>query len=185
MLTKLREKIKPVMDAIAAGSAKLIPSPTGWTFIGFLVSILAAYLYSSHFAIPAGVSVLLSGFMDMLDGAVARKLGKVTARGGFLDSNLDRAGEAAIYLGLILSNDIIALYAATAMALSLLVSYARSRAEASGLKAEGVGYGERAERLIILAVASFVGFLNYGIILIIILAGITFVQRLYVYGSKL
>jgi archaetidylinositol phosphate synthase len=62
--------------------------------------------------------------------------------------------------------------------LSLLVSYARARAESLGIQLQGIGIGERAERLLVVAIVGMIGFLNYAVIIVAIIAGITFVQRI-------
>ncbi len=75
--------------------------------------------------------------------------------GGFLDSLLDRYADAIILSGVIIGELCDPFIGLTAMMGSLLVSYARARAEAAGVKMEAVGIAERAERLIIIAAASF------------------------------
>ncbi len=75
---------------------------------------------------------------------------------------------------------------------SLLVSYSRAKAEAAGIKMESVGLAERAERIIILLVASLIAVfwqpttvMNIGIILLAVLSNLTVLQRsLYVYGKS-
>ncbi len=67
-----------------------------------------------------------------------------------------------------------------AITLSLLVSYTRSRAESLGVKLQGVGIGERAERLLVIAIIGIIGFMEYAIIIVIIIAAITFIQRIVV-----
>ncbi|MEM2965486.1 MAG: CDP-alcohol phosphatidyltransferase family protein, partial [Candidatus Nitrosocaldaceae archaeon] len=130
-----------------------------------------------------GIALLVSGFVDMIDGSVARVTKRVSKKGAFLDSTLDRVSEVAIYAGILYSNvanDMLVLVAITS---SLLVSYARARAESLGIELKGIGIGERAERLLILSIASILSIikiemLNYGIALICIIAIITFIQRI-------
>lgn len=111
--------------------------------LAFVLPALGAppYLYSAM--------VALAGLADVVDGAVARATGSSSARGAFLDSFVDRVEDvlvtsATIFLG---ANFWIAL---AAIALSLLISYERARAEALGVRMEGVGLAERAERLLLL-----------------------------------
>ena len=66
-----------------------------------------------------------------------------------------------------------------AVTFSLLVSYARSRAESSGVQLRGVGIGERPERLLVLALVGMAGFLEYALAAVCILAGVTFVHRVF------
>ena len=60
-----------------------------------------------------------------------------------------------------------------------MVSYARSRAESSGVQLRGVGIGERPERLLVLALVGMAGFLEYALVAVCILAGVTFVHRVF------
>jgi archaetidylinositol phosphate synthase len=185
LFTRLREALSPALEALGSGLGRLVPYPNFWTTLGLAFSLLAAFLFAIGRFRLAGVFVLASGFMDIVDGSVARATNKVTPRGGFLDSNIDRVAESVLYLGLVLSPQVGGLAAASALATSLLVSYSRAKAEAAGLKAEGVGIGERAERLVVLAVGSLLGFTYYSVIIVTLISIATFVQRLYVYGSRL
>ncbi len=113
---------------------------------------------------------------------LARTYGQATVFGGFLDSLLDRYADAIVLSGIILGglcNPVIGIIAVVG---SLLVSYARARAEASGVKMEAVGLAERAERLIILLVASFLGIawleiLGWGVIVLAVVTNVTVLQR--------
>ncbi len=72
-----------------------------------------------------------------------------------------------------------------AITLSLLVSYSRARAESFGIKLEGIGIGERAERLLVIAIIGMIGFMDYAIMIVIIIAGITLIQRIVVVSKQL
>jgi archaetidylinositol phosphate synthase len=126
--------------------------------------------------------LLASGFCDTIDGVIARNYQQATPFGGFLDSLLDRYADAIIYSAIIIGGLCDVSWGLAALAGSLLVSYSRARAEAAGIKMESVGFAERAERMLILAVASIAAFLwlpslNYGIILLAVLSNITVLQR--------
>jgi archaetidylinositol phosphate synthase len=185
VLTRFRQSIKPYVDRLGRGCASLIPDPDVWTAFGAIFAVLSALAF--FFAKPffGGVFILASGLMDVIDGAVARTAGKVSLRGAFMDSNLDRLAEVFIYAGIAGSGTVVPILPILALAFSLLVSYARARAEGLGLKAEGVGIGERAERLIVLSVASILGFVGGGVLLVLALAAVTYVQRLSAYSSQL
>ncbi|MEM3684255.1 MAG: CDP-alcohol phosphatidyltransferase family protein [Conexivisphaerales archaeon] len=187
MLTRIRQLIKPALDSLGRALSKISPNPNTWTALGLLISLASAYFFYESAYFPASFLLLASGFMDVADGAVAKSTGRVSKRGGFLDSNFDRVAEVAIYLALILSShdSYFTFVSALALSFSLLVSYSRSRAEAAGINAEGVGYGERAERLLILAAGGIAGYLFYAVILVALLSFITYLQRLYVYSSRL
>jgi len=97
----------------------------------------------------------LSGYIDVIDGAVARKMKISSNFGAFLDSTLDRLSDAILILGLILggvlwpgstnfvSNSIMGF---VALIIILMISYTRSRAELEGVVMKGIGFMERAER---------------------------------------
>lgn len=180
MLDRLRVRLAAYFTALGNGAAKVGLSPSGWTLVGVIFSFMAAAAFwSSGYRGEAlgALLVLASGFFDIVDGAVARSTGKVSRRGAFLDSNLDRVSEVAIYFGILLGGLADPRLVLAALSLSLLVSYARARADALGVKLSGVGVGERSERLLVLAGSALLGLVGYGVALVAVLAGITFLQR--------
>jgi len=125
--------------------------------------------------------LLISGFFDVIDGSVARITRQTSKKGAFLDSTFDKISEIVIFLGIAIGNLANPILCIIALASSLLVSYTRSRAESFGVDLSGVGFGERAERLIILAIMGIIpiqNFLEYGVIIIIIISIVTIVQRI-------
>jgi archaetidylinositol phosphate synthase len=107
---------------------------------------------------------------------------KTTPFGGFLDSLLDRYADSAIYIGIIIGGLGTVLWGLLALIGSLLVSYSRARAEAAGIKMETVGLAERAERIIIIAVASLAQIfmakaIEAAMILLAVLTNLTVLQR--------
>lgn len=159
--------------------------------LGILTAIASAFLYwSSQFyslnLIAASLFLLISGFFDALDGVIARLYGTVTVFGGFLDSMLDRYADALVLAGIILGffiTDPLGLFwGLLALIGSLLVSYSRARAEAAGVKMETIGLAERAERIIILVIASLVTLiwsdaLWWSLVLLAVLTNLTVLQR--------
>ncbi len=157
-----------------------MPSPTAWTVSGLVFSLLAAAFFSrggESYGMIAGLMVLVSGFLDIVDGSVARATDNVSKRGAFLDSNLDRIGEVAIYLGILVGNYASPALVLLAVTLSLLVSYARAKADSLQVSLAGVGIGERSERLLVIVIASLLGLVSWGVIVVVALAAITFVER--------
>lgn len=163
-------------------------SPNFWTSVGFALSIFSALVYAStdigivYAAFYGGIILLISGFFDIVDGSVARATKQISHKGAFLDSTFDRFAEVAIFLGILYGGLADGRIVLLALGLSLLVSYTRARAESLGIELKGVGIGERAERLIVIAVFSiasmnFSDSVQYGMIIVAIIAGITFVQR--------
>ena len=196
MLTKLKEKVQQILTAEANAANKLGLTPNMISGLGIILALLAAIAYTASawqinplYLLVATVLLLLSGFCDALDGVVARIHRKETVFGGFLDSLLDRYADAAVYAGIIIAGLCGVIWGLAATIGSLLVSYSRARAEAAGIKMESIGLAERAERIIILAVASVIAFLwqpetvmNIAIILLAIISNLTVIQRtLHVY----
>jgi len=98
-------------------------------------------------------------FSDMLDGQMARESGQSTSWGAFLDSTLDRIGDAAIFGGLVMyyvgpgESDVWAGFALYCLVMGSVTSYARARAESLGMEAK-VGIAERSDRLVVILVAT-------------------------------
>ena len=95
----------------------------------------------------------------------------------------DKISEVAIFLGLLVGGYAEPYFVLLAITLSLLVSYARSKSDIINIKLQGIGIGERAERLLVIAIIGMVGFMEYAVIIVVIIAGITLVQRM-VYTVK-
>jgi len=173
------------MRPIARGVASTGITPNQITVIGFAFSLLAAWFFYSALPFWGGLLILVTGFFDVLDGAVAKVSGKVTKFGGVLDSTLDRYSDMAIIGSIILGGLCDPLWGILAMIGSFIVSYVRARGEVEGVWMAGVGIMERAERLIVLTVAALIGYTWAGIILLAILANLTALQRLYHIRKKL
>jgi len=191
MLSKLRERAEPWVDSIARGFIGAGFTANSLTLIGVIIGIAAANLFAFRVEILAGFTLLLCGFFDVMDGAVARLTGKVTAFGGVLDSVADRYVEFLIFAGIVSGGlaeagllpgwgwGILALTGA------LLVSYTRARAEAAGTGTLDVGIAERGERFIILALGAMLTFTRYAVVLVALLAHITVAQRLIAARERL
>jgi len=194
MLTKLKEKVQQMLTTEAKTAHKIGLTPNAISVIGIALAFLSALTYAEWQNHPAYLLIatallLLSGFCDALDGILARLYQQTTTFGGFLDSLGDRYADAVVYIGVIVGGLCNVLWGLIALTGSLLVSYSRARAEVAGVKMESIGLAERAERMIILAIASLVAFfwqpetaINAGIILLAILSNLTVLQRsLYAY----
>ena len=164
------------------------------TGLQLVTSLLCAIAYASGRLFAAGLLLILSGTLDVLDGEIARHRNHDGPRGAFLDSVTDRYGEAFVFGGL------LAFYrsswsfwlVASAWAGSFLVSYARARAESLGVSCSE-GWLQRPERYVILGGTSMVGplvshatcnldsepiLLTVGIGTVAVLANATAVQRI-------
>ncbi|MBI2185117.1 MAG: CDP-alcohol phosphatidyltransferase family protein [Thaumarchaeota archaeon] len=181
MLNKIRQAVEPTMEKIGRAAALTKISPTGWTIIGLFLAGLSGATYAK--TLPGGqlfaaLLLLASGFADMVDGSVARLTGKVSSKGAFLDSTIDRLTEIAVYVGIMLGGEVNPVNVVSALALSMMVSYSRARGEALGVKMAGIGVGERAERILVLAALSLANMVDIGVIVVAVLAGITFLHRM-------
>jgi len=194
LLNNFRESLRPALEKIGAKFGATGLSPDFWTGVGLAFAFLSAIAYglnqyiSPYFSatIIGGMLLLVSGFFDMVDGQVARYTKKVTKRGGFLDSIFDKIAEVAIFTGLLVGGFAEPIWVLLAITLSLLVSYARSRAESLGVKLQGIGIGERAERLLVIAIIGMIpGLMLYAIGIVIVIAGITFIQRIIVTSKNI
>jgi CDP-diacylglycerol--glycerol-3-phosphate 3-phosphatidyltransferase len=141
--------------------------------MGLALSLAAALSIVANQLLLALILLLFAGLLDVVDGELARRRAQASAGGAFLDSNLDRLSEAAVYTGLIVlwlesaPHWWIGL-ALAALIGSLMVSYARARAEALGFDATG-GWGQRPERLIIFYLALASGAAGYADIMAILI----------------
>lgn len=194
LLTKLKKRVQQVLLSEARVAHQLGLTPNTITVSGFGLSLLSATTYALGSTQPlllltAVVLLLASGFCDILDGALARNYKQSSLFGGFFDSLLDRYSDAIVIAGVIIGGFCDPLSGLTALIGSLLVSFSRARAEATGVKMESVGIAERAERMLILAIVTLLGIfwisaLEIGIILLAVLTNLTVVQRgIYVYNT--
>jgi archaetidylinositol phosphate synthase len=182
VLDRLRTKLQAYLTGVGRAFSKVGLSPTAWTVVGLAVSVLAAASYSTsafYGEVFGGILVLVAGWFDIVDGAVARVTGTTSRRGAFLDSTLDRVAEVALFLGILLGGFAPPALVLLSLSLSLLVSYTRAKGDALGVTLSGVGIGERSERLLVIAIASMIGLVYWGVIVVAVLAGYTFIERVY------
>jgi CDP-diacylglycerol--glycerol-3-phosphate 3-phosphatidyltransferase len=168
-------------------------TPNALSWSGFILALGAAALVIIGYPLAAGVVVLVAGFFDILDGALARHIKKVTPFGAVLDATLDRLSEGVILLAImavyaIQQSLLGVLLVGAALILSQLVSYIRARAEAQGLECK-VGIFTRAERVVILALglllSCFTPALTIALAIIVIFSLVTVIQRVvYVWRQK-
>ena len=194
MLTKLKKKVQNMLTLEAKAAHNIGLTPNIVSLIGLALALLSAFAYTVTQGQPlwillATILFLASGFCDALDGVIARIYQQTSVFGGFLDSLLDRYADVAVYAGVILGGLCDPLWGLAALAGSMMVSYSRARAEAAEIKMESIGIVERAERMLILSIASVAAIfwlpaLNIGIILLAVLSNFTVLQRgLHVYNS--
>lgn len=162
--TYARAFFTAVFTPLARLLLRLGVSPDAVTVVG-----TAGVVFGALFFYPRGElwwgTLFITAFIftDLLDGTMARMSGRTSAWGAFLDSTLDRVGDAAVFGGLILyftgrgDHDLTAALALACLILGFVVSYAKARAESLGFTAN-VGIAERADRLVAtLVTTGFVG----------------------------
>ena len=188
MLNNLRGILQPTLEKIGKAFASTGLSPNFWTMVGFVFAIISALVYGLGLEfglIIGGILLLVSGFFDMVDGQVARVTGKTSQKGSYLDSMFDKIAEVAIFLGLLIGGYAEPYLVMLAITLSLLVSYARAKSDALNIKLQGVGIGERAERLLVIAIIGIIGYMEPAVIIVVVIAGITLVQRMIVTAKNI
>ena len=181
VLNNLRETLRPALEKVGKGFAATGLSPNFWTVVGLIIALSSAVVYGMGVEfglIIGGILLLVSGFFDMVDGQVARVTGKTSKKGEYLDSMFDKISEVAIFLGILVGGYAEPYVVLLAITLSLLVSYARAKSDLINIKLQGIGIGERAERLLVIAIVGIIGFMDYAVIIVIIIAGITLIQRM-------
>ena len=183
MLNNLRDTLKPALEKMGKGFASTGLSPNFWTAVGLGFAILSAIVYGMGIEfglIIGGVLLLVSGFFDIVDGQVARVTDKTSKKGSYIDSMFDKIAEVAIFFGILVGGYAEPYLVFLAITLSLLVSYARAKSDIINVKLQGIGIGERAERLLVIAIIGIIGFMEYAVIIVVIIAGITLIQRMIV-----
>lgn len=191
MLNRFRRALGPLLDGIGSFFAKSGISPNFWTLVSLLFAVASGLTYMSPLlaagigwyypSLAGSIMLLISGFFDIVDGNVARTLKQSSKKGAFLDSILDKISESLIFIGIAVGGLASPLFCQVAISLSLMVSYARSRSESMGIELKGVGIGERAERLLSVGILGLIPLedsLQYAVLLVCVLAGITLCQRI-------
>lgn len=162
-------------------------APDAITWFGFVVVVGAAVLISLGHLFAAGFVVLIAGFLDILDGALARHTNRATPFGAILDATLDRLSEGALLLSLLvvyLREQSVTgiLLVGVALVGSLLVSYLRAKAEALGLEGD-TGIFTRGERVVVLVLGLWLSQINSALMIalaiITVFSFITVGQRLF------
>jgi CDP-diacylglycerol--glycerol-3-phosphate 3-phosphatidyltransferase len=178
-----------LLDKIVGALAATGINPNVLTFIGLVVNFWAAAMFATGLFKIAAIVIFFAGFLDMLDGQVARRQNRVTAFGAFYDSTLDRYSDMALYLGLLVyyaanGQTPYVILGAVATAGSVMVSYTRARAE-SLIPLCKVGFMERPERVVLIILGAL--FQRWGVMapvlwVLAVISTITVVHRiLYTY----
>jgi CDP-diacylglycerol--glycerol-3-phosphate 3-phosphatidyltransferase len=158
-------------------------SPNVITVFGFLLMVGVAVVLTKGYFLLGGILITAVAIFDAVDGTMARMLGRTSRFGAFLDSTLDRFSEAVIFLGLFLyfvgqnkSLELILIYATVVG--SLMVSYARARAEGIGVPLKE-GLFTRFERVFLLVTGLVLNQLTFILWILAIFSNLTAIQRMY------
>lgn len=182
-------KIGHSLDPLLMGAYRVMflgrsVSPNTLTVCGLFLSLVVFYLVAAHDQLlAAGLLLIASGFLDLLDGAVARKTNTVTRFGGFLDSVLDRYSDLLVMFGICvhflrLSDQFYSMATFFAAIGVAIVPYARARAEAASIACSN-GVLERPERVILLTIGLVFDVLRPVVLIIAVLAHVTVFQRVW------
>jgi len=156
--------------------------PNVLTFLGLVINIVAAWMFSQGKFLWAGVVVIGAGLFDMVDGRVARETNKVTRFGGFFDSVLDRYSDLALFMGLLvwystINRPFYIVLTAIVMTGSVMTSYTRARAENTIPKCK-VGFMERPERVVLIIIGALFDRMAPVLWVLAVLSNVTVIHRM-------
>ncbi len=184
------EKIlKPLADTLSRAGV----TPDATSVLSLIFAAGAGVLYAiscgdKTLALAAGVLVLLNGIADAMDGEIARIAGTAGIRGDFLDHVIDRYADVFIICGIFFGEYIDWRIGVAAIVGTLLTSYLGTQAQAVGLGRHYGGILGRADRLVLIMLASLLYFLypyeiygtsslGWSIVLIAVASNLTTLQR--------
>ena len=186
-LTSNRGRFSGFLEGIGKNFAKVGLSPNQWTLISLIPVIIAVYALMQGLFLVAGLLFILSSFIDIVDGSVARHLGKASKKGAYIDTIVDRYVEGIIIFGILLVGlPAFLLPSYVWIFLVIFGSIMTSYSKAAAKEKEIIGAGSelkgrfiaRAERLLILfagIIAASINpiFLTYVLAILAVLANIS------------
>ncbi len=179
-----------LLHAIVRGLSLTRISPNVLTFIGLVINVGAAVLFGyansdnqQRMFLYAGLVIIGAGIFDMVDGRVARATGQVTTFGAFFDSVIDRFSDVALFFGLLVyyaraNRFFYVVLVALVMTLSIMVSYARARAESLIPKCK-VGFMERPERVVLVIIGALWNRMAAVLWVMAVLSLLTVIHRIW------
>lgn len=195
-MTMLPERVKDgflrTIDPVVNWLVRKGVHPNTITIVGTLCTVIGGVIYGTGHIRTGGWFIGLTALFDVLDGTVARRSGKSSQFGAFLDSSLDRLADGAVMAGLATFYALNSVHRSIPMLVvclagligAYLTSYTRARAEALGIQVKDVGLLQRPERVILLSAPQALFGLTLGgwvlaaiIVLLTISAWITVIQR--------
>jgi CDP-diacylglycerol--glycerol-3-phosphate 3-phosphatidyltransferase len=158
-------------------------SPNLLTVMGFVLTVGVAYVLATGHLQIGGMLLAVAGLFDALDGTLARLAGRRSRFGAFLDSTVDRFSEAVIFLGLLVhytqhGGQRVSFLIYVTLVGSLMVSYARARAESIGIECKR-GILTRFERAVVLVVGLVLNQMLIALWIMAVLSNFTALQRIY------
>src|SRR6266852_7436972 len=191
---RVQQRVRQFVTLIMRPLAQLGITPNTLTLVGLLLSVITAGVIAQGSLLVGGLLVLFAGIFDMFDGALARARNASTIFGAFLDSTLDRYSESIILFGLFwyalqaktlhenlwpFHNEQFWMLSSIYIAVvgSLMVSYAKARAEGLGLECK-TGLLARPERVVILAIGLLSGTTIWAVALLAVFSHVTAIERL-------
>ena len=173
---------KFILDRIVRSLALARIDPNLLTFLGMVINVVAAVLFGYGRFHLAGWVIIGAGVFDMVDGRVARATNTVSYFGAFFDSVVDRYSDLALYFGLLvyyarINRAFYVVLVAVVMTGSVMVSYARARAE-SMIPSCKVGFMERPERIVLVIIGALFNRMAAVLWVIAVLSNITVIHRI-------
>lgn len=163
MLERFRAYWNQLLSPVADFLIRIGVGPDMVTWVGTIGVCAGALWFYPQGQFFVGTLVITAFvFSDIVDGTMARKLGRSSKWGAFLDSTLDRFGDAAIFAGIALwyawdgDSRLYLVLSLLCLVLGAMTSYVRARAESLGLEAKG-GIAERSDRLVAILVMTGLG----------------------------
>lgn len=179
----LYPKVAPIADAIVSFLKAQGITPNQLTLAGAALSLLTGVIYAKGYLFLGGIMLFVAGAADLLDGLLARTTGKTSTFGAFFDSVVDRYADFFVFAGLatyfVRNGEIFWFFVSLGVILgSVAVSYTKARAE-NFIKNCGVGTFGRAERVLILILASLITpLLKLALLVLLVGTHATAIQRI-------
>ena len=191
VLYKKRDKFSQFSVKVGLAFSKLPLSANQWTGLSLVPVFFALYFLVNEQFLMAACLFIISAFMDLIDGSVARVTGTVSKKGAYLDTVVDRYVEGIIILGLLFASlpDFFLPIRAWLFIYffgAMMTTYVKAAAKEKDLTEKELkgGFLERAERLIILFIGILIAgldpfYLTYTIAVLAVLSNVTALQRIY------
>lgn len=181
MLSEIDERLPWLRSALLDPFPDVI-GPMHASVGAVLAAVGAAGAFHAGLAPLAGVLVLLNGYLDILDGHLARRQGRASERGDFVDHSFDRFADAALFIGAASSALVQAWLGLVTTIAVLLVSYLGTQAQALTDERLYAGLMGRSDRIMLLAVGAlltplYAGALQAVVVIVLVLSVVTILQR--------